>query len=112
VTAERKAQLVADLSVNDALYTQPGDFIKLRDLSLSYDLPPNMFQRMGVERAAVQMAGHNLGILWKKGYKGPDPEVNMSGINGPGLTQWNLVRTDLWTMPMTRRVTFSLDLSF
>lgn len=112
VSAERKAMLVANLAVNDALYTQPGDFIKLRDLSLSYDLPPAMFQRMGVQRAALQIAGHNLAILWKKGYKGLDPEVNMSGTNGPGLTAWNLVRTDLWTMPMTRRVTLSMDLAF
>jgi hypothetical protein len=112
VSAQMKAMLQSDIQVNDALYTQPGDFIKFRDLSLSYDLPPTMFQRMGVERAALQVAGHNLGILWKKGYKGPDPEVNFSGTNGPGNTQWNLARLDLWTMPMTRRVTVSLDVSF
>jgi hypothetical protein len=115
VSPEMKAMLTADLQANDALYTQPGDFIKFRDLSLSYDLPQMAFSKLGFERAALQLAGHNLGIMWKKGYKGPDPEVNFSGSNGPGgleRTQWNLVRADLWTMPMVRRYTLSLDMAF
>ena len=103
--------LVADLTVNDALYTQPADFMKLRDLSLSYDLPRAFVERFGVQRGALQLAGHNVAILWTKGYGGLDPEVNFSGTNGP-TSYWNLSRIDLWSLPNTRRFTVSLDLAF
>jgi TonB-linked SusC/RagA family outer membrane protein len=111
VSAERKAMLTADLTVNDALYTQPGDFIKLRDLSVSYDLPVAYVARLGAKRAALQLAAHNVALLWKKGYTGLDPEVNFAGTNGP-TGEFGLARVDYWTMPMTRRVTVSLDVTF
>lgn len=111
VSAEQKAMLQADLQVNDALYTEPGDFIKLRDLSLTYDLPTQLLRRTGFERAALQLAAHNVALLWNKGYGGLDPEVNFSGANGP-TGAWGLTRVDYWTMPMTRRLTLSLDVSF
>jgi outer membrane receptor protein involved in Fe transport len=111
VTADQKAMLQADLQVNDALYTQPGDFIKLRDLSLAYDLPTQLLRRTGFERAALQVAAHNVALLWNKGYNGLDPEVNFAGSNGP-TGAFGLTRVDYWTMPMTRRFTVSLDVSF
>lgn len=110
-SAERKAQLQQDLTVNDALYTQKGDFIKLRDLSVAYELPSAPLKRIGVTRAALVAAGHNLAILWKDGYTGLDPEVNFSGANGP-TGAFGLTRVDYWTMPMTRRLTLALDLGF
>jgi len=111
VPAATVAMLTADLSVNDALYTQPADFIKLRDLSLSYDLPRAFVERFGGQRGALQVAAHNVAILWTKGYEGLDPEVNFSGTNGP-TSYWNLSRIDLWSLPNTRRFTVSLDLAF
>ncbi|MEP6730775.1 MAG: SusC/RagA family TonB-linked outer membrane protein [bacterium] len=111
VSAADKKLLQADLQSNDALWTQPGDFLKLRDVSLSYDLPSYLFMRSGAERAALQIAVHNAGILWTKGYTGLDPEVNFSGTNGP-TGAFGLSRVDYWTMPMTRRITVSLDVSF
>jgi len=111
VSAAQKAMLQADLQVNDALYTEPGDFIKLRDLSLTYDLPTQLLRSTGFERAALQVAAHNVALLWNKGYSGLDPEVNFSGSNGP-TGAWGLTRVDYWTMPMTRRITVSLNVSF
>ena len=111
VSAARKAMLQTDLQFNDALYTQPGDFIKLRDLSLAYEIPNRFIQRAGFERAAIQLAARNVAMLWNKGYAGLDPEVNFSGTNGP-TGKWGLTRMDYWTMPMTRRFTLSLDVSF
>jgi TonB-linked SusC/RagA family outer membrane protein len=111
VSAAQKAMLQTDLQFNDALYTQPGDFVKLRDLSLAYDIPNRLIQRAGFERAALQVAAHNVALLWNKGYNGLDPEVNFSGTNGP-TGKWGLTRMDYWTMPMTRRFTVSLDVSF
>jgi TonB-dependent starch-binding outer membrane protein SusC len=111
VSEQAKQELRLDLGVNDGLYTQKGDFIKLRDLSLSYALPTGVAQRAGATRARVTLAGHNLALLWKSEYTGLDPEVNFAGDNGP-TGAWGLARVDYWTMPMTRRVTLAVDLTF
>jgi TonB-linked SusC/RagA family outer membrane protein len=111
VSEERRRELQLALEVNDALYTQKGDFIKLRDVSLTYSLPATAARRVGATRAALTLAGHNLGFLWKPDYKGLDPEVNFSGDNGP-TGSWAFTRVDYWTMPMTRRFTAALEISF
>jgi TonB-linked SusC/RagA family outer membrane protein len=110
-SADEKKLFQLDLPINDALYTQKGDFIKLRDLSISYDIPARLMGSVGVTQASLTLAGHNLGILWKNGYTGLDPEVNFAGTNGP-TGAFNLARVDYWTMPMTRRVTLALNLGF
>jgi TonB-dependent starch-binding outer membrane protein SusC len=111
VSEEWRRELQLALEVNDALYTQKGDFIKLRDVSLTYSLPATAARRVGATRAALTLAGHNLGFLWKPDYKGLDPEVNFSGDNGP-TGSWAFTRVDYWTMPMTRRFTAALEISF
>ncbi|MFL5574378.1 MAG: SusC/RagA family TonB-linked outer membrane protein [Gemmatimonadaceae bacterium] len=108
---EERKRLQLDLGVNDALYTQKGDFLKLRDVSLSYTLPASWTRALRTQSAAVTVAGHNLGILWKADYTGLDPEVNFSGANGP-TGAFGLARVDYWTMPMTRRISASLDVGF
>ena len=84
------------------LHIQPADFIKLRDVSVGYDLPRRAL--LGVaQRATLTLAGHNLKI-WTR-YGGADPEVNYSGAG-----RFN--RDDLWVVPQTRRYSFALDLTF
>ncbi|HEX8907456.1 MAG TPA: TonB-dependent receptor, partial [Longimicrobiaceae bacterium] len=111
---ERRAQLTADLGANDALYTQRADHVKIRDVSLTWTLPQAFSRRFGTERLAFTLAGHNLGYLWKPDYKGLDPEVTFNGINQPGEDgqAFGWTRMDYWTVPMTRRITASIDVSF
>ena len=82
---------------------QKADFLKLRDLSLSYDLPAAFVGRFA-DRATLMLAGHNLRI-WTK-YGGADPELNFNG----GTSTFN--RNDSWTVPTPRRYTFSVALGF
>jgi TonB-linked SusC/RagA family outer membrane protein len=100
-----------DPGVNNGLFIQRADFIKIRDVSLTYTLPQTLSRRIGTDRAALTFAGHNLGFLWKPYYTGPDPEVNFTGVNDPG-GQFAFIRVDSWTAPMTRRFSTSLDVSF
>lgn len=113
-SAERRAMLTAELSANDALYTQRADHVKIRDVSLTWTLPARLSRGWGTDRAALTLAGHNLGYLWKPDYRGLDPEVTFNGINQPGGDgqTFGWTRMDYWTVPMMRRVTVSLDLSF
>ena len=82
---------------------QKADFVKLRDLSLSYDLPAGVVGRFA-DHATLMLAGHNLKI-WTK-YGGADPEVNFNG----GSSTFG--RNDSWTVPTPRRYTFSVALGF
>jgi outer membrane receptor protein involved in Fe transport len=95
--------LVRRLASQTYLHIQKADFVKLRDLSLSYDLPQMLVGKFA-ERATVTLAGHNLKI-WTK-YGGADPEINFNG----GESTFN--RNDSWTVPMTKRYSISLAVNF
>jgi TonB-linked SusC/RagA family outer membrane protein len=82
---------------------QKADFLKLRDLSLSYDLPATAVGRFA-DHVTLMLAGHNLRI-WTK-YGGADPELNFNG----GTSTFN--RNDSWTVPTPRRYTFSVAARF
>jgi hypothetical protein len=110
-SAESKEVLQQDPSINNGLFIQKADFIKFRDISLTYNLPGRWISRFGTERASITVAGHNLGFLWKPDYTGPDPEVNFTGVDDPGGV-FSYIRVDSWTAPMTRRFTAALEVGF
>ena len=85
-------------------WIQPADFLKLRDLSLSYTLPTAWTGQVGVDRMRLVVAGHNVATLWTR-YGGLDPEINFHG-------DATFLRTDGFTVPSTRRVTASLNVTF
>ncbi|HEX2094915.1 MAG TPA: TonB-dependent receptor, partial [Longimicrobiaceae bacterium] len=95
-----------------AAYIEKADFVKLRDLSLTYTVPTAWAQRFRATAASLTLAGRNL-ALWSD-YSGIDPEVNgygSGGITGGGIAR-NFARADIFPVPMTRRVSVSLNLSF
>ena len=85
------------------LYIHKADFVKLRDVSVTYTLPSRWAARAQASSMAVTLAGHNL-ALWSD-YPGPDPEVNTYGNRA-------FIRGDIYSMPMTRRLTAALNLTF
>jgi len=85
-----------------ALHIQKADFVKWRDLSISYAIATRAVHRVA-RSATITVAGHNL-TTWTR-YRGADPEVNYSGP-----TRFN--RDDLWTAPQTRRYSAAVALSF
>jgi hypothetical protein len=64
---------------NTNQYVQDASFIKLRELTLSYDLPTSVVSLLGrgVRSATLSIEGRNL-ITWTK-YQGLDPEVSNFG---------------------------------
>ena len=85
------------------LYVHKADFVKLRDVSVTYTLPSQWVARTRAASMSVTLAGHNL-ALWSD-YPGPDPEVNTYGNRA-------FIRGDIYSMPMTRRLTAALNLTF
>jgi hypothetical protein len=84
--------LVGSAYVRDP-YLQNGRFLRLRELSLSYDLPGAWAGRIGARGAALTLAGRNL-ALWSA-YGGADPEVLASATA--------LSRQDHFTLPPVAR---------
>lgn len=78
VGAVSSSAYVSDL-INDASYT------KLREVSLSYNLPASFATRLGAARASVSIAGRNL-HTWTK-YSGLEPEASFQG-GTRGFGQW------------------------
>jgi TonB-linked SusC/RagA family outer membrane protein len=57
-----------------AQFYEKADFIRLKDISLAYDLPLSFQKKIGVEKLRVYVAGRNLATITK--FEGLDPELN------------------------------------
>ena len=88
---------------NNVPYIEKADFVKLRDLSVTYLVPERYLSFVRAQDASIVLAGHDLAV-WS-GYSGPDPETNSYGGR-------LFSRADVYTMPMTQRWTLALNFSF
>ena len=59
-------------------------FIKLRELSLTYNIPKNICGKLGLRGASVAFVGNNL-FLWTKEFKFSDPDVASENLNSPSI---------------------------
>ena len=85
-------------------YLQPGDFVRLRELALTWNVPRNMIGRVrGVSGATLGLAVQNV-ALWTD-YEGSDPEL----LSAAGV---DFTRDDFLTLPNPRRWTLRLSLNF
>lgn len=84
-------------------WIQKGDFIKLREVSLTIDVPQTFVARTGAQSMNLVLSGRNL-ALWTD-YEGTDPEVNSYGGR-------NFVRVDAYAAPMLRRLSAAINLTF
>lgn len=85
---------------------QPNDFIKLREISVSANVPESYVGRYLRGRTAqIVFSGRNLATLWTK-YPGIDPEANRSVSNLAGGND------DLGTPPAIRTFNVRLNLGF
>jgi TonB-linked SusC/RagA family outer membrane protein len=85
-------------------WIQQADFLKLRDVTVAYTLPTRFSRRFGSNQTSFAITGHNMALLWTR-YGGIDPEVNLHG-------DAEFLRAQAYTVPMTRRITASLNVSF
>ncbi len=98
-------------ATNNGYWIEPADFIKFRDLSLTYTVPTRFLGTLRARSLSLTGAMHNVGIVWKR-YSGPDPEVNSYGDMLYYTGQYGFARADVYPLPMIRRMTFSANVSF
>jgi membrane-bound lytic murein transglycosylase B len=89
------------------VYVQDGSYLKLREVSLSYDVPQEIVGRIfgsNVRYGRITLQGRNL--LRSTGYRGLDPEVSNFG------NQAVFRNIDVAPFPPSRSFFLSIDLGF
>jgi TonB-dependent starch-binding outer membrane protein SusC len=99
-------QRITDWAVNGKtqVYVQDGSYLKLRELSLTYELPASVASHLfgGVRYARINVSGRNL--IRITNYPGMDPEVSNFG------NQAIARNIDVAPFPPNRSFFFSIDL--
>ncbi len=85
-------------------FVEDASFVKLRTLSLTYNLPGNIFKNSFVHNLSISVAGNNLILITS--YKGFDPESSSTpaGSNVNGFAGFSY--------PALRSYIFSLNVGF
>lgn len=78
-------------------FLEKGDYLRLKNVRLSYSLPVNVLSKTGLNRVTVFGQGQNL-FTWTN-YSGIDPEVDADG-------------TEFFKYPVGKIFTFGLDVTF
>jgi len=104
---QRQARFNDPVNPETAVYVQDGSYLKLREVTLAYNLPDGFAQRLfgGTARyARLSVSGRNL--LRFTGYRGLDPEVSNFG------NQAIIRNIDVAPFPPSRSFFFAIDLGF
>ena len=81
-----------------------GDFVKVKNVTLSYNIPARIINKAKLASARIFVAGQNLAIITD--YPGPDPEVSS---NGTGNTNQGIDRN---TIANGRNFVVGLNITF
>lgn len=81
-----------------------GDYIKLRNITMTYNLPKAITDKWKISSARFYVNGNNLFMITK--YPGPDPEVSS---NGNGSSNFGIDRN---TVANQRTITVGVNVSF
>ncbi len=84
-------------------FIEKADFIKLRQVVLSYNLPKSLFGNVPIEGITIGLAGRNLALL-ASSVENIDPESTYTTGNGQGL--------EMFGVPQTRSFQFNLGIKF
>jgi len=96
---------ILEPNVNVMPYLEDGDFVKLREVSLSIEAPQSFVSKyaMGARSLRLTLSGRNL-KTWTD-YRGLDPELNQYGLS-------NFQTQEYFTQPPVRYYTARVDLNF
>jgi TonB-linked SusC/RagA family outer membrane protein len=88
-----------------------GNFLKVRNLALGYNLPKTLLGKVGIANLRVYAQSSNLFIL--SNYPGPDPEVSVNGNSTATGNSGNLAPgVDRNSVPSGRTFTFGINVGF
>ena len=110
--AEEWATELAALSPYDGLNEiHDADWLRLREVSLTFRTPPAWAERVGASTLSLSASARNL-AMWTK-FPGTDPEIDTATGDGEGgLTSNFNVGTVGWGVPLPRRISFMIRAGF
>ena len=98
-------------SLISSRFIEKGSYVRLKSLSLAYNLPQQLLDRIKVKRLKIYVTGENLFTITK--YSGLDPEVSAFGGAASGSQSNNIAPgVDFGTYPQTRDLIFGLNITF
>jgi TonB-linked SusC/RagA family outer membrane protein len=80
-----------------------ASYVKLREVSLGYQLPAFLVKKVGLQTARLALVGRNVAMLFKN-HPHQDPEIDANGGNRQGFGYGEL--------PSSRSLGFNLNLGF
>ena len=89
---------------NSSYYIEDGSYLRVKDISLSYDIPKAAISKIHLTRLTPYVSFTNL-ITWT-GYSGRDPEVNQAGNSG------SVQGIDWGTYPLCRSFAMGVKVEF
>jgi len=87
-------------------YLSDGSYIRLRTITLGYNLPATLLSKINLTKLRVYVSGQNL--LTFTDYQGWDPEVNSDTYAGNNVNQG----IDFYSAPQAKTVTFGINIGF
>ena len=89
------------------LQLQDGSYLRLKNVSLGYNIPASIVNKSKVlSTARVFVLGQNLATVKNKNFRGPDPEVSANG----GSNQ--ILGESFFALPQARTITFGVNFGF
>ena len=89
---------------NSTYFVEDGSYLRVKDISLSYDVPRKLISRFGLTRLQPYVPATNL--LTLTDYSGMDPEVNQYGNSG------SVQGIDWGTYPLNKSVVLGVKVEF
>lgn len=83
-------------------FVYDASFVKLREISLTYQLPADLVKKLKLKGASVGVYGKNLWLIYSE-VPNIDPETMLTNGNGQGY--------ELYSYPNTRSIGFSLNVN-
>jgi hypothetical protein len=88
-------------------FFEDADYLKLRELQVSFDLPGSAARRLGAREATIGLAIRNL-LTWTR-YSGGDPE---SGGYGRAASDDPMLVADFGVVPVARSMAVQVRVSY
>ena len=86
-----------------ASWMEDASFVRVRELSVAWAIPPSWAKRIGAHSSSVVIAGRNL--FTSTGYTGLNPD-------GGYLGQTQIAQQDVFTLPLPATVSLRLDVAW
>lgn len=89
---------------NSSRYLEDGSYLKLRNVTLRYEIPQNIVKKLNLRQLAVSFSGDNL--LTLTNYWGQDPEVTITP------STWVMPGVSDFKYPNNKQFVFTLEVKF